>query len=212
MRSSVLLSCFAATLVSGSLSAQSRPTEFRAGFDLITSGIAPGAADSAGIGTRAFGAQLTGSVIAFRVLTLSAEGGIVGMSDEARFTQETTAGERSSGVGAGLGTLAAGLRTPPLGLGGTRPMTFSAALNAGHTWINVTRTITNCVDCHGEGVDVRAGSFWEPAVQVGVGRGVASARYRTYVGGSDFRNAVMVGYSVAPARRAPRPATPAPPS
>ena len=190
-------------LAASGAAAQAAPTQTLIGFDLTTSAIDPIAADSAGVGHRAFGLQINGSIIAYRMLSLSAEGGIIGMSDEAAFTQETNQGEKTSGVAAGIGTVSAGLRTPPVALGGPKPVTFSAGLNAGHSFLHVTRTITNCVDCHGEDVNLRAGSFWEPVVTLGVGPGAISARYRTYLGGSDFADALMVGYSIVPARRKP---------
>ncbi|MBD0320257.1 MAG: hypothetical protein ICV87_07985 [Gemmatimonadetes bacterium] len=148
---------------------------------------------------------------AFRVLSVNLEGGIVGMSDEAPFTQETNQGEKTSGVAAGMGSLSVGLRTPALSLGGERPVTLSAGVNAGHTLLDVTRTITNCSDCHGESVGVEAGSFWEPVVQVGRGRGAVNARYRTYTGGSNFQDALILGFAITVERKAPQQAsTPAP--
>lgn len=193
--------------------AQGKPRDFRYGADLIATGIDAVAADSAGVGDRAFGFLVTGNLVAARVLSLNAEGGVILMSDEAPFTQETNMGERTSGVGAGMASLSAGLRTPQVSMGGSRPFPLSAGVNAGTTWVHATRTITDCVDCHGEGVKVRAGRFWEPVVQVSVGRGALSARYRTYVGDSDFQRALMIGYTTAVRRPegAPAPAaTPTP--
>lgn len=207
MRKFTFAACLAGSLLllgDGTAAAQTRlPYEPRFGLELITSGIDPVAADSAGIGSRAWGVQITSNVIVFRVLSLNAEGGIVGMSDEAPFTQETTQGEKTSGVAAGMGTLSTGLRTPPLSLRGPDPLTLSAGVNAGRSWIDVNRNITHCYDCHAEDVRVQAGSFWEPVVQLGIGRGTVSARYRRYLGGSDFKDALMIGYSVTPSRRAP---------
>jgi hypothetical protein len=174
------------------------------GLDLITTGIEPFAADRAGVGSRAWGVQLTGGLVAYRVLSLNVDGGILLMSDERPFTQETTQGEKTSGVGAGIGSVSAGLRTPPLALGGANPRFLSAGVNAGRSWMNVTRTITHCVDCHGEDVRVRAGTFWEPVLEVGNGRGSVTARYRVYAGDSDVQNALMLGVTVAP-RRAVKP-------
>jgi hypothetical protein len=210
MRVFTSAACLSAVLLAANgATAQQRPTEFRAGLEFITSGIDPVAADSAGIGSRAYGVQLTGSLIVFRVLSLNAEGGAVGMSDEAPFTQGTTMGDRTSGVTAGLGTLSAGLRTPRVSLGGEggeRPLLVSAGVSAGRTWMNVHRSISQCPDCHSEDVDVRAGSFWEPMLQVDIGKGAAAhARYRTYLGDSDFKNALVIGYSVAAGRRTPEP-------
>jgi hypothetical protein len=156
------------------------PVDKWAGLDLITGAIEGGAAAGAGTGSRAYGAQLRLGLTARRVLTLSTDLGIVGMSDEQAFSQETTGGEMTSGVAAGMGSLALGVRTPPLGTGGASPATVSAGVNAGYTLLHATRTITNCADCHGEDVALRAGAFWE-------------ARYRTYQGRSDIRDALVIG-------------------
>jgi hypothetical protein len=212
MRPSLTL-CFTAGFLFAATDvlAQAKPGDFRYGADLIATGIDAVAAESAGVGDRAFGFLITGNLIAARVLSLNAEGGFIFMSDEAVFTQETTRGERSSGVGAGMGSLSAGIRTPQVWPGASRPFPLSAGVNAGTTWVHATRSIAECVDCHDEDVNVRAGRFWEPVVQVSMGRGALSARYRTYVGDSDFQSAVMIGYTTAVRPReggpAPAPAT-----
>ncbi len=132
-------SCITAGLLftASSVAAQSKHTEYRVGADVITSAINPTSAENAGIGDRAYGFQVSGSLVAYRVLNLNAEGGIIGMSDEAAFTQETTGGERTSDVAAGMGTVSAGLATPPLSFGEGSPVTFSAGVNAGQSWVGV---------------------------------------------------------------------------
>ncbi len=204
MRVSSSAACLSAALLlaASEAGAQERAVVPRYGIDLITTGMETLAADSAGVGSRAWGVQLTGGVVAYRVLSLNVDGGILLMSDEAPFTQETNQGEKTSGVGAGIGSVSAGLRTPPLRLGGADPRFLSAGVNAGRSWVNVTRTITHCMDCHGEDVSVRAGTFWEPVLEVGNGRGAVTARYRVYGGGSDIRNALMIGFTVSPQRTA----------
>jgi hypothetical protein len=192
--------------------AQGGHTEFRYGADLFTSGIDPVAADSAHVGSRTYGFQVTGNLVAFRVLSLNADGGMLLMSDEAPFTQETNRGEQRSSVDAGMASLSAGVLTPPVSTGGAKPLALSAGVNAGSTWLTVARGITDCADCHSEKVNVRAGGFWEPVVLIGMGRGALSARYRTYVGGSDFRNALMIGYTTGPRPRKAQPTPAAAPS
>ncbi|HEX9937374.1 MAG TPA: hypothetical protein VGB15_09630 [Longimicrobium sp.] len=210
MRCIPSIACLSAALLlstSGTAAAQAGShVETRLGLELVSSGIEPVAADSAGIGSRAWGVQVTGSLIAFRVLSLNAEGGIIGMSDEQPFTQETNQGEKTSGVAAGMGTLSAGLRTPPLSLGGEKPFHLSAGVNAGRSWVDVNRDITYCYNCHAEDVQVQAGSFVEPVLQVGAGRGALIARYRMYSGDSDFTDALMLGYTISTRRPAPKPA------
>ncbi len=183
------------------------------GFDLLTSAIEDGAAHEAGTGTRAYGAQFHLGLTAFRALTVRTDLGIVGMADEREFTQETTGGRKTSGVAAGVGTLAMGLRTPPLALGGKDPATVSVGVNVGYTLVHVTRTISNCSDCHGEDVPLRGGDFWESVLEVAPGtRWRVNARYRTYSGRSDLRNALMIGYTVGLRSAAARPPAPEPPT
>jgi hypothetical protein len=194
--------CVLQLLAPDGAGAQAERAVFRFGADLISTSIDSAAANGAGVGSRASGLQLTGAVTVFNVLTANVEGGIVGMSDKAAFTQETTGGEKSSGVAAGMGSLSVGVRTPPLALGGARPVRLSAGVSAGHTLLDATRTISECYDCHGESVHVEAGSFWEPVMQLDLGRGAVNARYRAYTGDSDLRDALIVGFSVVARRRA----------
>jgi hypothetical protein len=206
MRVTTSAACLAAGLLlaaSGAGAQERQHVVPQYGLDFITTGIEPLAADSAGVGHRWWGVQLTGGVLAFRVLSLNVDGGILLMSDERPFTQETNQGEKTSGVGAGIGSVSAGLRTPPISLGGTSPRFLSVGVNAGRSWLHATRTITHCIDCHGEDVRVQAGTFWEPMVEVGNGRGAVTARYRVYAGDSDVQNALMIGVTVARPRTLP---------
>lgn len=209
----LLATCLSAALLAAAngAAAQAGTIETRGGMDLFTSAINPVAADSAGVGHRAYGLQLTASAITYRILSLSAEGGMVLMSDEAAFTQNTNQGEKTSGVAAVIGSVSAGLHTPPVSLGASSPSTLSAGVNAGHTFLHVSRTISSCNDCHREAVNIGAGSFWEPVVTVGLPSGAVYARYRTYLGGSDFNDAITIGYSVGRQRAAPPAEIPAPP-
>ncbi|HEY0024136.1 MAG TPA: hypothetical protein VGB24_14540 [Longimicrobium sp.] len=213
----IVATCFSAALLAAAngAAAQAGPLETRGGMDLLTSAINPVAADSAGVGHRAYGLQITASAITYRILSLNAEGGMVLMSDEAAFTQNTNRGEKTSGVAALIGTLSAGLRTPPVDVGETTPTTLSAGVNLGQSFLHVSRTITDCSDCHREEVDIRAGSFWEPSVTVETPRGALHARYRSYLGASDVNDALIIGFTVRRERRAPpaeaaEPAEPAP--
>ena len=204
----IITTCFSAALLlaANAVHAQTRTRtiEYGGGMDLITSAINPVAADSAGVGHRAYGLQITASAITHRILSLNAEGGMVLMSDEAAFTQNTNQGEKTSGVGALIGTLSAGLRTPPVDVGEATPTTLSAGVNLGQSFLHVSRTITDCSDCHREGVDLRAGSFWEPIVTVETPRGALHARYRSYLGASDVNDALIIGFTLKRQRRAPQ--------
>lgn len=200
--------------------AQETPrTGVRLGIDLLTASVDEAAANEAGTGERMWGAQVNVGFNPLQFVTLRGDFGIVGVKDERAFSQETTGGERTSGVASGMATLAAGLRTPPLALGGAKPFSASAGVNVGHTFLNTTRTISQCIDCHGESVKIQAGSFWEPGVEVTRGRGGISARYRVYTGEADLRNALMIGYTTAirvpgraKAAETPPPAPPAEPT
>jgi hypothetical protein len=179
------------------------PIESTIGFDLITSRIQDVAAEQVGTGTRAWGGQAIGSITAYRVLTFTGEFGIVDMSDERPFSQGTTEGEKSSSVSSFLGTVAAGLRTPPLALAPESSVRVSAGVSAGHTFISTERSIVECVDCHEEDLEIRAGNFVEPAVYLTRGRGGLNARYRMYGGDSNWENALIVGYTWS-LRRVPK--------
>jgi|GEM_PF-2794560 len=178
-------------------SAQAPQWERRFGLEMLTGSVDPDQANAAGVGTRAWGVQFSGAVTAFRVLTVGVDVGAMGMRDKRQFTENTTEGEKSSGVGAGMGSLALGLSTPPVAvdLGRPSPARVSVGVNAGHTWMDVNRTIDRCVDCHAEDVNLRAGDFWEPALNVNMGIWGINARYRKYTGDSSIRDAVMIGYS-----------------
>jgi len=109
-------------------------------------------------------------------------------------------------VGGVVGSLLAGLHTPPLALAPNRAADVRFGVNVGYTLIGADRSINHCIDCTVQRVKIRAGEFWEPGVQLFHGRGGLSARYRVYRGGADVRNALMIGYTVRAGRDAPQPA------
>jgi len=205
----------AGILVSGGrASAQQRiPLEKWAGFDLLTGSLESDAATSQGTGERVWGGQVSLGAAAYGILSVRADGAIVGMKDTESFTVDTNLGERSSGVAAGVGSLSAGLRTPFLSLAPEHVADVSAGVSAGNTWISATRTVTQCVDCPGDTLHFRAGTFWEPGVQLFHGRHGVSARYRMYGSNADLRNSLMIGYVwragkqyVSPDQPTPQPA------
>lgn len=187
----------------------------RMGIDFMLGRMEEGTAEAQGTGTSARGLQFAMGVTALRVVDVSVDLGIMGLPDERSFSQETTQGEMESTVAAAMATVAAGLRTPALRLGG--PISASAGVNVGHTFLSAERSITNCVDCHAEDVSIGAGSFWEPGLLVFHNRTGLSARYRMYGDGSDVRNVMMIGLVVSaqPRPRAVEPVEgdlPAPPA
>lgn len=173
---------------------RANPIQTRFGIELLTSGVDAAQAETAGVSTRAWGVQFAGGVTLLRVVTLSADAGALGLGDEAHFSQPTTEGDKTSSVTAGMGSLAVGLQTPPLRLEAGKPGALSAGVSVGHSWLSAHRSISRCADCHSEDVEIRAGSFWEPGVQLDMGRWGLSARYRTYGGDATLRDAVMIGY------------------
>lgn len=170
------------------------PIEKRVAVELITGAIEHGAASEAGTGTRAYGMQLHLGLKAFRALTVGTDLGLMDISDERPFAQETTSGAMASNVTAGMGTVTVGLRSPWLGLGGKDPATLSVNAGVGHTYLYVNRSILNCSDCHTEDVGIRAGNFLETGLEVIPGRrwGI-SAKFRKYHGGSHLQDAVIIG-------------------
>ncbi|HEX6373458.1 MAG TPA: hypothetical protein VF006_31325 [Longimicrobium sp.] len=183
-------------LLAAEAAAQAQPQlDTRISFDLLTSSVERDAAEEAGVATQGYGLQVNGSVTAFRVLAVSLDLGVLGLKDERQFRQNTTQGEKSSSIDAGMFAVAVGLRTPPLALDGATGPRVSAGVNAGYTGLDIDRTIAECVDCHNEELSLRAGSFLEPALHMTFGRGGLSARYRLYNGESSFQDALMIGYS-----------------
>ena len=183
-------------LLAAEAAAQTQPpVDTRVSFDLIAGSVKSEAAEEVGVGTQGFGIQVNGSVTAFRFLAISLDLGVLGLKDERPFRENTTGGEKSSSIDGGMYSLAAGLRTPSLVLGGLTGPQLSAGVNAGVTGLDIDRTIAECVDCTNENLKLRAGTFLEPALHLTFGRGGLSARLRVYNSDSDFGEAVMIGYS-----------------
>jgi hypothetical protein len=198
MRSLLSLAVLAGgcVLLAAEAAAQAQsPVDTRVSLDLLAGSVKTEAAEGAGVGTQGFGIQVNGSVTAFRFLAISLDLGVMGLRDERPFRENTTEGEKSSTIDGGMYSLAAGLRTPSLALGGPTAPRLSAGVNAGVTGLDMDRTIAECVDCTNENLDLRAGPFVEPALHLTFGRGGLSARLRMYSGDSDFGQTVMIGYS-----------------
>ena len=164
------------------------------GLDLITGKIEGATAETQGTGSRAWGMQINMGVTAMRVLSLSADVGIADIADNDAFNENTTGGEMTSSVQAVLGSLAVGLRTPPLAIPEEPSVAVSAGVNLGHTWMSAERGIVNCTDCTEQDLEINAGTFWEPGIYVAPNRRWGlNARYRKYTGESDLLDAIMIG-------------------
>lgn len=190
-----LLASGCVLLASGRAAAQAQQLDTRISLDVLATSVNGDAAEEVGVGTQGYGIQVNGSVTAFRYLALSLDLGILGLKDERQFSENTTHGEKTSSIDAGMFSLAAGLRTPALALGNATAPRISAGVNAGYTGLDIDRTIAQCADCTNENLSLRAGTFVEPGVHLTFGRGGLSARYRVYASDSNFGNAVMIGYS-----------------
>ncbi|HEX2078129.1 MAG TPA: hypothetical protein VHG08_10485 [Longimicrobium sp.] len=200
MRSSTKIACAAGACLllvyQPARAQQARPLQTSVGLELITGKIEGVAAQSQGTGSRAWGMQVNMGVTALRVLSLSADLGIADIADNNAFSEETTGGEMTSSVQAFLGTLAVGLRTPPLAIPEEPSATVAAGVNVGHTWMSAERGIVNCTDCTEQDLEITAGNFWEPGLYVAPGRRWGlNARYRVYMGESDLQNAILIGIS-----------------
>lgn len=185
--------------------AQQAPLELWGGFDVFTASLTVDAAETQGTADRMWGGQFSFGVTGMRVLSVGADLGFVGIRDHRSFTEPTTGGDKTSTVGGVMGSLLAGLYTPPLALAPNGAADVRVGVNVGYTLIGADRSINECIDCTIERVRIHAGGFWEPGVQIYHGRGGLSARYRRYASGSDVRDALMIGYTFRPGPRGPRP-------
>lgn len=181
-------------LFPGAAGAQSLPKpDLRLGLEMISSAVAPEVAAERKTGDRVWGGHLLVGLTWARLVTLNGELGGLWLRDEARFSQETTGGTKTSGVTGAHVSVAAGLRTPPLVVGGGGKTALSAGMSVGTTYMRVTRAIESCVDCHVDELELRAGEFLEPGVQLSFGQLAVGARYRLYGASSDLDNSIVIG-------------------
>jgi hypothetical protein len=199
----VLLAGLLAT--SGRAAAQQSGLELWGGLDVFTASLTTDAAETQGTAGRMWGGQFSFGATGMRVLSVGADLGFVGIRDHREFTEPTTGGDKTSTVGGVMGSLLAGLHTPPLALAPNGAADLQIGVNVGYTLIGADRSINECIDCTIESVRIRAGGFWEPGIQLFHGKGGISARYRRYGSGSDVRDALMIGYTLRAGPRAPRP-------
>lgn len=191
--------------IHGQAAAQQAPLELWGGLDVFTASLTPDASEEQGTADRMWGGQLSFGATSMRVLSVGADLGFVGLRDHRSFTEPTTGGDKTSTVGGVMGSLRAGLSTPPLSLAADGATDLRIGMNVGYTLIGADRSINECVDCTIESVRIHAGGFWEPGLQLFRGKHGLSARYRRYTGDSDVRDAVMIGYTLRAGPRAPRP-------
>ncbi len=176
--------------------ARSSPLDFQFGAGLSTALVKSAPAEIQGISKHSFGFVLSSGAWWHRILALRLDGGVEIFGDKRKFRQMTTGGEKSSSVTFFYGSLAAGLFTPPLRLEqkphGAR---LALGLNLGTDWTGGQRTIEDCADCHEEDLDLNAGLYFEPALQLRVSRvsGLDLA-FRFYQSDSDLQNRIVLKY------------------
>ncbi|HET6232649.1 MAG TPA: hypothetical protein VFE05_21420 [Longimicrobiaceae bacterium] len=205
MRYLVRITCIAGCALLASTraaAAQAAPNapklEWRLGLDLLTSTIRSSAAEGAGTGSRGWGFLLDAGV-GSGLVSATADFGMESVHDNRSFSENTTEGYLSSSVTMLLGSVAAGVHTPPVSLGDPRGMKLSAGANVGYTWARADRGIDRCTDCTVEHLGVKGGAFVEPVVNLHRGTTVFNARYRMLQGNADLRSSFSIGVS-APLR------------
>lgn len=193
--------------IGGRAAAQQAGLELWGGLDAFTASLTTDAAETQGTAGRMWGGQFSFGATSMRIVSVGADLGFVGLRDHRSFTEPTTGGDKTSTVGGVMGSLLAGLHTPSLALAPNHAADLQVGVNVGYTLIGADRSINECIDCTIESVRIRAGGFWEPGVQLFHGKGGISVRYRRYGGGSDVRDALMIGYTLraAPGRSRPAP-------
>jgi hypothetical protein len=100
-------------------------------------------------------------------------------------------------------SIAAGLRTPFWGLGQTQHGWVGAAVFAlyGSASIHGSRSISNCVDCREDGLDMPGGTFWRFGVDLVFPSSKPTASYGLtlsydrYAEGAGFSDEVRIGFS-----------------
>jgi hypothetical protein len=168
-------------------------------------------AETAQIGTNgvAFGISLGAEL--FDVVTTSGYFGTVFVADESPFSQGVVnqAGDAStaeSSLNLYIFGLSAGLRTPTFVL--SEPAENGAFaggwtfLRGGMSWQSASRSVTNCIDCNVEDIDLGNGPYLEAGAALGLvnpdGLGLfAQLYYRQYFGDAAVRRSVhlSVGFS-----------------
>jgi len=174
---------------------------FQFGAGITTSSVKSDAADKWGIGTRGFGLQISVSPLFRRIFAIRLDFGGETISDKQKFTQETTAGEISSGVTLFFGSIAAGFFIPPVRLDKkTEAVRLAVGVNVGTQWVTGERSLqtgsnTICVNCRRENLDLRGGFYFEPTIQLHISRrSVLGLSYRRYKDRSDLQDSVVLKY------------------
>ena len=176
------------------LSAQqaARRKPFTLGLALNAVSIDRATADAQAVHDRSVGLQFDVGYAAMRYFVLGADFGFAGLSDHAAFTQSTTGGDKRSTAALITFSGVAGPRTPALRLAGGLP-TVSLGLLAGATKTIGERSITDCLDCRSDRIEIPGGAFVQPTVVLGSGKTRVRLSDRHFVKGDGVRYVVSAG-------------------
>ncbi len=199
---SLSLALTAAVLLSTGASAATPPKEpqttasplFDIGF--LSSGVSDETSVREGIG-RGYGLELGGGVLFHRVVSLTAELDLQMHSDDRSFSEETTGGTMDSSATSFGGGVLVGLHSPllPLGDGGRKAL--SASVRVGYLGFGGHRSISNCIDCSSESIELKGGLAVEPGIALHFSQRVGvNLSYRFFTGSSDVRNSLLVRFGV----------------
>lgn len=157
-------------------------------------------ADTMGIGTRGYGLNLDLGVLFYEIVSVRLGGELLSFSDEARFSQSTTAGEKESSVGGAIYFVAVGLRTPIFPRPGDDAAGIGISLGAdvGASGSAISRGITYCEDCMSEDVTLETGAFSEFSVTIGKEGARVRASYRMYEDRPGLQSVFALGVTLNP--------------
>jgi hypothetical protein len=190
--------CLAAVLVAttGALLPAQDTTKTRKPFVLGMTGnamsIDPTTAGAQLVGARSWGMQFDGGLLVKRHLYLGLDFGPQFLSDHASFTQNTTAGTKSSGAMLVYFSAVAGPRTGPFRLvPGIAPVALG--LYGGVSTTVAERSIDNCLDCRQDKMSIPGGTFVQPTILLGDGPTRFRISDRAFVGGTGIRSVLSAG-------------------
>jgi hypothetical protein len=167
---------------------------FFADFAFASAGVELAQAQATGIGTRGYGILFGGGVWVKDVVVGGVAASFHFISDKAPFGQSTTGGYKTSTTGIYDVAVYGGARIPSFKVG-TNAWRLTAGVNAGLSFFNGRRSISNCVDCDEETLDINGGPYFEPIVTVFRRRGMEiSGSYRIYQKKSDVRNMLVIAF------------------
>jgi hypothetical protein len=147
------------------------------------------------VGARSWGMQLDGGLLVKRFFYLGIDFGPQMLSDRASFTQSTTGGDMESSATLVYFSALAGPRTRPFQLvPGLAPIALG--VYGGVSTTVAERSIDQCLDCRTDKMDIPGGTFVQPILLFGEGRGRLRISDRLFVGGKGIQSVISVGMEV----------------